>query len=40
MMICNLKAVSELRRGPTPTVAINRADRLNVAERQANTVVR
>jgi hypothetical protein len=40
MMIRNLKAVRELRRGPVPTVAINRADQVNVAEHQANAVVR
>jgi len=40
MMIRNLKAMRELRRGPVPTVAINRADQVNVAERQANSVVR
>jgi hypothetical protein len=40
MMIRNLKAVRELRRGPTSSVAIKRADQVNVAEHQANAVVR
>ena len=40
MMIRNLKAMRELRRGPAPTVAINRAEQVNVAEQQANTVIR
>jgi len=40
MLIRNLMAVRELRRGPTPTVAINRAEQVNVAEQQANAVVR
>jgi hypothetical protein len=39
MMIRNLKAMRELRRGPIPTV-VNRADQVNVAEQQANTVLR
>ena len=39
-MLLNLKALKELRQGPVPAVAIARADQVNVAERQANAVVR
>ncbi len=39
MMVRNLKAIKELRQGPTPAVAIARAQQVNVAERQANAMV-
>ena len=38
MMVRNLKAIKELRQGPTPAVAMGRAEQVNVAERQANAV--
>ncbi len=37
MMIRNLRAIQELRRGPGPIVAIGRADQVNVANQQVNT---
>jgi hypothetical protein len=40
MMVRNLRAVKELRHGPTPAAAIHSAEQVNVAERQANAVVR
>ena len=40
LMLRNLKALGELRRGRTPAVAIGRAEQVNVGERQANTVIR
>jgi hypothetical protein len=40
MMVRNLKAIKELRQGPTPALAIGRAEQVNVAERQANVVAK
>jgi hypothetical protein len=40
MMVRNLKAIKQLRQGPTPAVAIGRAEQVNAAERQANAVVK
>jgi hypothetical protein len=35
-----LKAIKELRQGPTPAVAIGRAEQVNVAKQQVNAVVK
>lgn len=37
MTIRNLRAIQELRRGPAPTVAIGKADQVNVAQQQINS---
>jgi hypothetical protein len=34
------EAIKELRQGPTPAVAIGRPEQVNVAERQANALVK
>ena len=39
LVVRNLKALAELRRGPAPTVAIGRAEQVNVATQQVNAVV-
>lgn len=39
LVVRNLKALAELRRGPAPTVAIGRAEQVNVASQQVNAVV-
>lgn len=39
LVIRNLKALRELRQGPAPTVAIGRAEQVNVAQQQVNAVV-
>jgi hypothetical protein len=36
MLLRNLKALAELRRGPTPSVAINQAGQVNVGAQQVN----
>jgi hypothetical protein len=36
MVLRNLKAMQELRQGPTPAVAIGRAEQVNVSTKQAN----
>jgi hypothetical protein len=36
MMIRNMRALQELRRGPAPTVNINAAGQVNVASQQVN----
>lgn len=36
MTIRNLRAIQELRRGPAPTVAIGKAEQVNVASQQVN----
>jgi hypothetical protein len=36
MLVRNLKALAELRRGPTPSVAINQAGQVNVGAQQVN----
>ena len=38
MMIRNLKAMKELRQGPTPAVTVGQAGQVNVGDRQVNTV--
>jgi hypothetical protein len=38
MVIRNLRARQELHRGPAPAVAIGRAEQVNVAHQQANTI--
>jgi hypothetical protein len=39
MMLRNLKTIRELRQTPVPSVAIGRAEQVNVAELQANAVI-
>jgi hypothetical protein len=36
MLIKNLQAIKELRRGPAPTIAVGTAQQVNVADRQVN----
>jgi hypothetical protein len=38
MMARNLKALSDLTRGPAPTVAVGRAEQVNVGQQQINQV--
>ena len=38
MMIRNLKAMRELRQGPTPAVTVGQAGQVNVASQQVNAV--
>lgn len=38
MVLRNLKVLQELRRGPMPAVAIGRADQVNVAHQQVNSI--
>jgi hypothetical protein len=40
MLIRNLTAVRGLRRGPTPAVAIEQAEQVNVGEKQVNSIAR
>lgn len=38
MMVRNLKAIKELRQGPTPAVTVGQAQQVNVASQQVNAV--
>jgi hypothetical protein len=38
MMVRNLKAIKELRQGPSPAVTVGQARQVNVASQQVNTV--